>query len=163
MRKSEVVTYMERVISKKDFKGYTSLRQILFDLELENKECWWLISDIEAYPNKREYEEMICKEDYLLISTSELMKILEDDDFQWVWAVFSVIPLHHSKEDILSFALPYIQDVEYGQYNPCKDTPKLQHPLAKFEIYAVDSSYMFLISDDEELLTRFKSCYPRFM
>ncbi len=154
---------MERVISKRDFKGYTLLRQILFDLELANKECWWLISNIEAYPSKKEYEEMIYKEDYLLMSTSDLIKMLEDEDFQWVWAVFSVIPFHHSKEDIVSFALPYLKDIETGQYNPCKDTPKLQHPLAKFELYAVDSSYMFLISDDKELLTRFKRCYPLFM
>ena len=154
---------MERVISRKDFKYYTMLKHILFDLELANKECWWLISDIEAYPSKKEHEEMIYREDYLLISTSELVKILEDDNFQWVWAVFSVIPFHYNKEDILSFELPYLQDITTGKYNPYIDTPKLQHPLAEFEIYAVDSSYMFLISDNKELLTRFKRCYPQFM
>ena len=43
---------MERVISIKDFKYYTHLRKIMFDLGLSDKEYWWLISEIEAYPNK---------------------------------------------------------------------------------------------------------------
>lgn len=79
---------MERVISTKDFKCYTKLKRIIFDLELADKEYWWLISEIEAYPEKEKYQELIYNEDYLLIKTSDLMKMLEDDDFQWVWAVF---------------------------------------------------------------------------
>ena len=102
---------MERVISRNNFKYYTMLKRILFDLELENKAYWWLVSDIEAYPSKKEYAEALNKEDYLLLSTSDLVRMLENDDFQWIWAVFSVIPCHHSKEEILSFALPYLQDI----------------------------------------------------
>ena len=85
--------------------------------------------------------------------------MLEEDDFQWVWAVFSAIPLHYKKEDILKFDLPYIQELK-DDYNPYEDEPKIQHPYAEFEIYAVDSSYMFLISDNEELIERFKKSYP---
>jgi hypothetical protein len=152
---------MERVVSRKNFRYYTFLKRILFDLEIANKEYWWLISDIEAYPSQKEYEKIIYKEDYLLISTSDLVRMLENDDFQWIWAVFSVIPFHHSKDAILSFPLPYLQDIGARQYNPYEDAPKLQHPLAEFELYAVDSSYLFLVSEDEELLTRFKRCYPQ--
>ena len=153
---------MERVISRKAFTCYTKLKKILSDLELENKEYWWLISDIVAYPTKKEYDEMLYKDDYLLITTSELVKMVNDEDFQWIWAVFSVIPIKYSKEEILKYDLPYLQFFDEGQYNPYTDTPKLQHPLAEFELYAEDSSSMFLISDDVELLNKFKQAYPNY-
>lgn len=154
---------MERVISTKDFKYYTKLKKILLDLELANKEYWWLISDFEAYPLKKETEDFLYKENYLLIKTSDLMKMIEEDDFQWVWAVFSAIPIDYTKEEILNYELPHLQIIEDGEFNPYIDAPKLQHPLAEFELYAEDSSSMFLISDDEELLGRFKKSYPYFM
>lgn len=154
---------MERVISTKDFKCYTKLKRIIFDLELADKEYWWLISEIEAYPEKEKYQELIYNEDYLLIKTSDLMKMLEDDDFQWVWAVFSVIPFTYTKDEILNHKLPHLQYIEDGEYNPYIDIPKLQHPLAEFELYAEDSSSMFLISDNEERLSLFKKSYPQFI
>ncbi len=153
---------MERVISTKNFKCYTLLKKILFDLELYNKEYWWLISDIEAYPNKEEYQNLICEEDYILIKTSDLLKILEEDDFQWVWAVFSVISTKYTEEEILKYDLPHLQCIDEGEYNPYKDTPKLQHPLSEFELYAEDSTSMFLISNDKKLLNRFKTVYPNY-
>lgn len=154
---------MERVISIKDFKYYTMLRKIIIDLELADKEYWWLISDIEAYPKKEKYQEFIYNEDYLLIKTSDLMKMLEEDDFQWVWAVFSVIPFKYNKEEILKYKFSHLQYIQEGEYNPYTDTPILQHPLAEFELYAEDSTSMFLISDNEELLNRFKKSYPNYI
>ena len=154
---------MERVISINDFKYYTMLKQILLDLGLVNKEQWWLISDIDAYPRKVEYQDFLYKNDYVLIKTSDLLKMLEEDDFQWVWAVFSVIPLNYTEEEILAYELPHLQLIDEGEYNPYVDKPKLQHPLAEFELYAEDSSSMFLITDNEELLKRFKKVYPSFI
>ena len=135
----------------------------MFDLGLSDKEYWWLISEIEAYPNKEKYIKIISNVEYLLINTSDLMKILEDDDFQWVWAVFSVIPLKYNKEEILKYKFPHLQYIEEGEYNPYTDTPILQHPLAEFELYVADSSSMFLISDNEDLLNRFKKSYTNYI
>jgi hypothetical protein len=154
---------MERVISTKDFEYYTHLRKIIIDLELADKEHWWLISDIEANPHKEKYQKLIYQQDYLLIKTSDLIKMLEEDDFQWIWAIFSVIPFGYTEEEILKHKLPHVQYIKEGGYNPYTDTPKLQHPLAEFELYAEDSSSMFLISDNEELLNRFKKSYPNFI
>lgn len=150
---------MKRIYSIRDFKYYTMLKQILRDLELVDKDYLWLISDIEAYPRKEKYEDLV-QEEYLLMCTRELVEMLEDDDFQWIWAVFSAIPPKYSKEDILQFDLPYIKDVDDKEHNPHEGVPEIQHPYAEFEIYAVDSSYMFLISDNEDLICRFKKCYP---
>ena len=151
---------MKRLISTGDFEYYTKLKKILFDLDLANQEYWWLISDIEAYPSESEYRDLIYKEDHVLIKTSDLLKMLEEDDFQWIWAVFSVIDTKYTEEEILKYALPSLQIIEEGAYNPYSDAPRLQHPLAEFELYAEDSSSMFLISDDETLLERFKRAYP---
>ena len=154
---------MKRIYSKKDFKYYTAMGQVLSDLKLDTKDYWWLISDIQACPRKKEYQDLIGDNYFLLLSTSELVNMLKDEDFQWIWAVFSAIPSTYEKEDILNFDLPYLEDFDEGRYNPYVDEPKIQHPYAELEIYAVDSSYMFLITDDEELIDRFKMCYPRFI
>ena len=153
---------MKRIYSKKHFKYYTMLKQILYDLELVDKNYWWLISDVEAYPQKEKYEDML-QEEYLLINTNELVEMLEEDDFQWVWAVFSVIPSNYTKEDILQFELPCVENLDDKKYNPHEDIPKMQHPYAELEIYAVDSSYMFMITDNEELICRFKKSYPLYI
>jgi len=153
---------MKRIFSKNDFKGYTLMGRILSDLELEKKDYLWLISDIEAYPSKKEYQELINGKPYLLMRTHELVSMLNDDDFQWVWAIFSAIPSHYQKEDILSCGLPSFARLE-AEHDPCKDDPQIQHPYAELEIYAFDSSYMFMISDSDELISRFKKCYPKYI
>lgn len=153
---------MKRIFSKQDFKYYTMLKQVLCDLELANKDYWWLISDFEAYPNKEAYQQLL-RSNCLLMSTCELMDMLEEDDFQWVWAVFSAIPADYRSEDILKFDLPHVQDIGDGKYNPCMDTPKLQHPFSEFELYAVDSTCVFLIAEDADLVCRFRESYPLYV
>lgn len=152
---------MKKLYSSKNYKYYTMLRQILYDLKLTDKDYLWLISDIEAYPHKEEYQNLI-ENNYLILSTKELLDMLDDDDFQWIWAVFSAIPSTYTKEEILSFDLPYIQNIEIGKYNPHADVPKFQHPYSDFELYAVDSSYIFLITDNNELINQFKKSYPSY-
>ena len=151
---------MRRLYSVKDFSYYTLLKQVLYDLELTNKQYNWLISDIEAYPRKSEYQKLIDNNEYLWLSTRELVEMLEEDDFQWVWAVFSAIPAKYSEKDILNFELPNISDFNAGMYNPLIDKPKLNHPYSECEIYAVDSSYLFMVTDNEQLLSRFQEKYP---
>ena len=154
---------MEKLISKYDLNGYTLLKNVLIDLNLINKDYTWLICDFEAVPNKKEIEEFIYKDEFLLISTSKLVEMLEEDNFQWIWGVFSAIPSKYSKEEILNSKLPHIQYYGSDEYNPYEDEPKLQHPLAEFELYAVDSTYMFIVSNNNELLEQFKSKYPKFI
>ena len=154
---------MKRIYSENDLKYYTYMSQVLSDLDLDNQDYWWLINDIEAYPMKKEYQELIENNSHLLLTTSELVTMLKTSDFQWIWAVFSAIPSHYEKEDILNFNLPYLTQIDDGKYNPYTDEPKLQHPYAEFEIYASDSSYMFLISDNDDLVNKFKKSYPRYI
>ena len=154
---------MKRIYSKKDLKYYTHMGQILSDLGLDNKDYLWLISDIEAYPRKKEYQELINSNSYLLLTTSELISMFKEDDFQWIWAVFSAIPSSYKRDDILKYDIPYCQYFDEGQYNPYVDKPIIQHPYAELEIYVADSSYMFMISDNDELISKFKKCYPKYI
>ena len=75
---------MKRLISQQDFKHYTYLKKIMSDLQLVSRDDWFLISDITAYPKTPEYAQMIDQRDYLLLRTSQLMEMLENDDFQWI-------------------------------------------------------------------------------
>ena len=150
---------MKRLQSRKDLSGYTMMRQVLINLDLTNKDYIWLVTDIEAYPTNEKLNNLISNNDYLLLTTKELVDILNEEDFQWIWAVFSAIPSSYSKEEILKYDLPVIQPIS-KEYDPFGGNPKVQHPLAVFEIGAWDSSGMFLVTDDENLLAKFKKSYP---
>ncbi|MFR7880943.1 MAG: hypothetical protein ACLU5J_05315 [Christensenellales bacterium] len=43
---------MRRIYSKKDCNGYTMMKSVLFNLELNNKSYTWLISDIGSISTK---------------------------------------------------------------------------------------------------------------
>ena len=150
---------MKRLQSRKDLSGYTMMRQVLINLDIINKDYMWLITDIEAYPSNEKLNNLISNNDYLLLTTKELVDILNEEDFQWIWAVFSAIPSSYSKEEILKYDLPFIQPIS-KKYDPFGGNPKVQHPLAVFEIGAWDSSGMFLVTDDENILAKFKKSYP---
>lgn len=150
---------MIRLESEKDCEGYTLIKEVLMNLELNMKEYNWLITDIEAYPQSNEINNFINDKSYVILSTKELMNILNKEDFQWIWAVFSAIPSEYTKEEILQYELPYIQPID-KEYNPFGGNPKIQHPLAEVEIGAWDSSGMFIVTDDESLLRKFKIHYP---
>lgn len=150
---------MKRLQSRKDCKGYTLMKQLLINLELESSDYNWLITDIEAYPQSKEIFEIINDKEYIILSTKELMNILKIEDFQWIWAVFSAIPPKYSTDEILKYELPYIQPID-KDYDPFGENPKIQHPLAEFEIGAWDSSGMFIVTNDEKILEKFKENYP---
>lgn len=150
---------MKRLQSRKDCKGYTLMRQLLINLELNNSDYNWLITDIEAYPQLEEINNLVCDKEFLILSTKELMDILYKEDFQWIWAVFSAIPTKYSKNEILKYELPHIQPINRDD-NPFDREPRIQHPLAEIEIGAWDSSGMFIVSENKELLGRFKKYYP---
>ena len=155
---------MKRIFSRYDMEYYTFFKQVLHDLDLADKDYLWVISDIEAGSNSDEFFERLNNDEYsMLLTTKELLELLEIDDAQWIWGVFSAIPSKYANEDLLDVDLPYIQIFEEDEFNPVKDEPKLQHPFAEFEIYSVDSSFMFMIADDDNIVDKFKKAYPKYI
>lgn len=97
------------------------------------------------------------EKDYVFISNSDLLDILEKKDFQWIWGVFSAIPFNYSIEDILKYELPYAED---NRDIYLDNNFVIQHPLADIEVVAFDSSGMHIVSKDKDICDKFKILYP---
>ncbi len=144
---------MKRYISTKERKYYTFMLELIMALGGNDLKYKWLISDIEAYPDK----ETRLK-DHLILSNAELIQMLSENNFQWIWAVFSAIPENVSNDEILKFELPSAENNE----NIYKDDVAIiQHPLAEMEIVAMDSSSVFIVAKDEQMAERFKKLFPK--
>ncbi len=148
---------MKRYISQRERPYYTRMLEIISALDGDNLSYKWLITTIEACPKKRsKYADRIENGEDIILSTAELMKMLTEDDFQWIWAVFSAIPAQISDAEILRYPLPSVDNDDIYQ----NDTAIIQHPLAEAEIVAMDSSSVFLVSKNERMIEQFKSLFP---
>lgn len=154
---------MNRLMSVGDKSGYTMMLKVINAIGGRNLNYNWLITDIEAYPQKGlgeiddELYSYLNENDYVFISNSDLLDILEKNDFQWIWGVFSAIPVNYSKEEVLKYDLPFAEDNSdiYLDNNFV-----IQHPLAEIEIVAFDSSGMHIVSKDKDICDHFKLVYP---
>lgn len=154
---------MNRLISVGDKSGYTMMLKVINAIGGRNLNYNWLITDIEAYPQKGlgeiddELYSYLNENDYVFISNSDLLDILEKNDFQWIWGVFSAIPVNYSKEEVLKYDLPFAED--NGDIY-LDNNFVIQHPLAEIEIVAFDSSCMHIVSKDKDICDCLKLVYP---
>lgn len=147
---------MKRYISDKE-EYYTYMLKLLNAIGGRSLKYNWLITNIEAYPQDNgELDKLIRENDYLFLSTDELISMLEKNDFQWIWGVFSAIPKEYTKEEVLKYELPFV-DGNYDIYK--EDIFVIQHPLADIEIVAEDSSSVFIVSKDDDIAEKFKDLY----
>lgn len=147
-----------RYISTTDREYYSYLLELFDGLGKDIINYKWLITDIEAYPLSGELSDLINKNNHLIFSTDKLISYLKEDNFQWIWAVFSAIPESISDEEILSYNLPYSRDNSQIYED---DVNLIQHPLAEIEIVVEDSSSIFIVTDKKEVLDSFKKLYPK--
>lgn len=150
---------MKRLISCDDEKFYTHMLKVLSSIGGKSLNYNWLISDIIAYPQDNgELDKLISENQYLFIDNSKLIEILEKRDFQWIWAVFSAIPKQYSIDEVLKYSIPFaeINTLIYQDNNPI-----IQHPLADIEIVAEDSSSVFIVAKDDDIIEKFKKSYPK--
>ncbi len=149
---------MKRYISTKDRKFYTHMQEIILALGGRDLPYKWLISSIEAGIVKTaKYADMVEKHEYLILSNAELIEMLTEDDFQWIWAVFSAIPEQRSDAEILEYELPSVDNQAIYK----KDAAIIQHPLAEMEIVAVDSSCVSIVARDAQMAEKFKGLFPK--
>lgn len=154
---------MNRLISVGDKSGYTMMLKVINAIGGRDLKYNWLITNIEAYPQKtlKELDESLynylTEKDYVFISNSDLLDILENNDFQWIWGVFSAIPVNYSIDEVLKYDLPYAED-NHDIY--LDNNFVIQHPLAEIEIVAFDSSGVHIVSKDIEICSKFKTIYP---
>lgn len=149
---------LKRYISTQDRKIYTHMLEIVLALGGNELEYKWLISDIEAYPEAGgKYTELIENNRFVILPNAELIDMLSEDDFQWIWAIFSAVPKNISNEEILKYDLPSVENVDIYKEN----ATIIQHPLAEIEIVAEDSSSVFIVSKDIQTAEKFKKLFPK--
>lgn len=139
---------MKRCISSNKDEYYTDLLKIIDTIGVSNLNYNWLITDVEVSEIRNEKFKELFDKEYVLLKTIDLVKILKLENFQWIWGVFSLIPLKYSNEEILGYDMPYAVNNE-DIYN---NIPKIQHPLAEIEIDAIDSSLVQIITNNDEIL-----------
>ena len=142
-------------INEKGEKYYTHLKKVFDAIGNKQREYNWLITDCECYPDNPEIKVLLNKE-YGWLSGEELTAIVEQEDFQWVWAVLSGFDKSTELSEILKYDLPYA-DGHTGFWNK---PLTLQHPLAKIEIVSWDSSSTLILSDEKEIINSFMHGFP---
>lgn len=148
------VEKLVRYISKHDRKYYTMMLEILLSLDIPD-DYKWLITDVEACPKDDEVSDKLEKP--LVISNKELVEMLKKDDFQWIWAVFSLFKPNVENNKIMQENPMLYSLIESKFY----ETPVIQHSLAILEIDAFDSSYIMITSKEAIYLEKFKKLFPQ--
>lgn len=128
---------------------FTDMRATLQALGIVASDFDWYLSDIETN---------YCGEDFSpqdqWISGHELHGLLERHDIQFIWAVFSAVPVGH-RADVL--AAPYIEgNPDY--WGGSEVQPQL--PGALFEIACWDSSATILVGLPAAAEARFRAVFP---
>lgn len=136
-------------------KYFTFLKKIFDSIENVQKNYNWLITGYECYPQNIKYVERLSKE-WCWITGKELTKMIEKENFQWIWGVFSAFPQSVTKDDVLKYELPKAD----GNEKICKNPISIQHPLSVMEIIAWDSSMTILISKFDEIVEKLLKSNP---
>lgn len=143
-------------ILEKGENFHTHLKRIFDAINNVQKDYNWLITDCECCPKNEHFCKLFSK-DYIFLSGEELTEIIEAEDFQWIWAIFSGFDKSIPLEEIIKYPLPDADGCgSFWEKNPVK----IQHPLASIEIVAFDSCLTLFISEDEKTVSDFRKYFP---
>ena len=92
-------------INEKGESYYTYLGKVFDAMGGRQKDYNWLITDCECYPSDPKAEAMV-RGDSCWISGEALTALVERENFQWIWAVFSGFDKHISLREVLAHPLP---------------------------------------------------------
>lgn len=144
-------------IDRGSHKFYTHMSQVFSAINDAQLDYNWLITDVQCNiptPIEKQCDEL----GYCWISGADLTNLVEQDDIQWIWAVFSGFPKEVPLEDVLKHQpLPLADSYSGFWENPIS----IQHPLAEVEIVPWDSSLTLVISKNEKLVSDFRKAYPK--
>ena len=79
---------MDGVILNKGERYYTDLSKVFAAINNVQKEYNWLVTDCVCYPQTKQFDELLSGE-YCWLRGEELTRIVESENFQWIWAVLS--------------------------------------------------------------------------
>lgn len=136
-------------------KYYTDLGKVFRAIENEQINYNWLITDCVCYPQNAEIDNLLVKE-YCWLTGEKLTEIVEQEPFQWIWAVLSGFAKDIPLSEVLKYPLPYADGYEGFWKNPIS----MQNPLASIEIVPWDSSLALIFSDKKSMIDNFMKGFP---
>ena len=142
-------------INEKGEKQYTYLKKIFDAIDNKQKDYNWLITDCECYPNNQGIKELLNRE-YCWISGEDLTEMINQEDFQWIWAVLSGFDKSIELSEVLKYDLPYANGYSGFWNKPLT----LQHPLSGIEIVPWDSSLTLILSKNSKVVDAFMKSFP---
>ena len=144
------------VMISKDERFYTYLRKLFTSMDNIQLNYKWLISHYECWPQDQSIKDLLLDKNHVILDGAELTNIADREDFQWIWGTFSAFDKSVPNDEILKHILP-----ENDLYEGFWKLPlTIQHPLAKMEIVAFDSSYTLVLTRDFSLLDVLRKTYP---
>ena len=134
---------------------YTYLRKVFDAIENVQTQYNWLITNFEGCPRSPSIDALLSQE-YCWLSGHELTSIVDQEDFQWIWAVLSGFRQEIPLDEILKHPLPCADGC--GGFG--KDPLSIQHPLAEIEIVPWDSSLTLIYSERRNIVDSFRKHFP---
>lgn len=137
---------LKGIVIQNENKYFTFLREVFLSIDNIQKKYNWLITNYECYPQLKKNLKILSN-DYCWITGEDLTAMIESENFQWIWGVFSAFPQNISKDIIMQYEFPEADGNERLWKNPII----LQHPLAEIEIIAWDSTMTIFISREDSI------------
>lgn len=145
---------MNGFIIEKGFSYFTNMHIILASIKEFVSSHNWMISNYEC--NYYPCEKIPFEKEYAFLSGEELLKLLSENEIQFIWAVFSAFEQNISYKEILSLPI-HITDGYKGFW---KNPLTLQHSLSVAEIVPWDSQLALVISEKKEIIEKTKTAFP---
>ena len=136
-------------------KFYSYFDKVFQAIDNEQLKYNWLITYCECYLSDPEMQNLL-DQDYAWVSGETLTRLVENENPQFIWGIFSGFSKQISLDDILKYELPYADG--NSSYN--QDHVPIQHPLAEIEIGAFDGTFTTFICRDDRLTNKFLSYFP---
>ena len=146
---------MKGLILDEGERYYSTFGKIFKEIKDVSEKYNWLITATECYPENAEHQKILDKP-YVWLSGEELKRMLNEEDFQWIWGVMSGFDKSIELADVLQYSLPYANEYPDFWKNPLT----LQHNLSEIEMVAFDSSLTLFISKNDEIIKAIARLYP---
>lgn len=143
------------IIDDASHEFYTYIHDVFPAIQNVQDHYNWLITDCFCNMSNP-IEDEIERQGYCWITGEVLTAFAEQDNTQWISAVFTGFEKDIPLEKILEYPLP-IWEYPGFWHNPLV----LQHPLATVEIVPFDSCYTLLLSKNKKLIFDYQQAYPR--
>jgi len=105
------------------------------------------------YPSK----ELPLNAKYVFLDGKQLTEVVENNEIQFIWGVFTGFKKQITLGEILDEPLPYAD----GNAQLWNKDIKIQNSLADIEIISWDSSLLMMLAKEEKVIDDFTKIFPK--